>query len=494
MIRPKAAQRHQQGGLPWTSLIRMTLFAACAWLGGVNGLAAADEAQTRPEDAAYVPEEGENADAAEDSEPLATDASAADPDEGQDALVELIIDEKRQESLSYSEALAIVWKGNPQVRQAELGLRASGYEVSGSRTGYFPFVAVQQEQNEDGDSSGLVRIVQPLWNGGLTSAQVDTAKAGQMAAQAQLNQIRLDLGLRTNEAYFNLVAAEELGKQWNDYVLELERLLGIIQRRADEGVAPRADVETVRTRLSQARAGREANRAVLESARAQLATLLNTPPGEVAWPADRHLLTKDEAVGAGTVGIEAHPARQLALAEVKRQEATARASKAQIWPQLNAEYRKALEDFSTDSGNDDTALLTFNYQTDSGLRGYRQYQAEAERANSAKASFEAAARDVEAQIRTARAERAVALIQQTVQDDAVRSSRLLVESFLRQFDVGRKTWLEVLNTLREYNETVLQSVSVRRNLWESNGRLGLQALYWRRLSDAAPNIEAYSAR
>jgi outer membrane protein TolC len=388
----------------------------------------------------------------------------------------------------FGDALGTVWRTNPQVTQAELAFKATDYEVSGSRTGYFPYVSVQQEQDKDGNS-GIVRVIQPLWNGGLTSAQVDGARADQMQALAELNSTRLDLGQKTAEAYLNLVTAKNLAIQWLEYLNELNRLLKVIERRAGEGVAAQSDVDTARTRVAQAKAGYESNRALIESNRAQLTSLINRMPSDVDWPDERHILSEDESRDAGRAGISAHPARQRAIANYLRQSATARASKAQLWPQVNAEYRRALQDFSSDSGNDDTALLTFQYQTDNGLKGYQQYKADEERMNSAKASLEAADREIGAAIRSARAERDAARIQMKVQAEAVESSRALVDSFLRQFEAGRKTWLEVLNTLREYNDTVLQSINIKRGFWIANTKLGLQGLYWKRLSDSAPTID-----
>ena len=71
---------------------------------------------------------------------------------------------------------------------------------------------------------------------------------------------------------------------------------------------------------------------------------------------------------------------------------------------------------------------------------------------------------------------------------AAESAQALVDSFRRQFEVGRKSWLEVLNAQREANDAVLQAITVRRNLWVANARLALQGLYWRRLSDRAPAL------
>lgn len=389
--------------------------------------------------------------------------------------------------LTLANALAEVWTRNPQVTGAQLALTAAGYDIAGSRTGYYPYVAIQSEQDKD-RNTGLVRVIQPLWNGGLTGAQVDIARAQQKSALATLNRTRLDLGLRTAEAYLNAVATAEQSRQWKNYIDELTKLLQVIKRRADEGVAPQADVQTAQTRLSQAQAGYQANLSLYESNRAQLASLLNFMPGDLKWPEEDSKLSMEEIMDAGR-NLDVHPEVQLAYADIQHQQSLAQAAKASIWPQINGEYRRGLRGFSTDSGNDDSFLLALQYQTDSGFKAYQQYRADQQRAKSAEAGLEAAKRGVLAAIRIARTNRQVSEAQFAVQVEAATASRALVESFLRQFDVGRKTWLEVLNAQREANDTILSAISVRRQVWFSNAQLGLQGLYWRRLTPDAPQID-----
>src|SRR3546814_10088876 len=57
-----------------------------------------------------------------------------------------------------------------------------------------------------------------------------------------------------------------------------------------------------------------------------------------------------------------------------------------------------------------------------------------------------------------------------VQYEAANSTTALVESYLRQFEAGRKSWLEVLNAQREANDNLMQSIAVRKNYWYATDR------------------------
>ncbi|MGQ0530417.1 MAG: TolC family protein [Panacagrimonas sp.] len=390
------------------------------------------------------------------------------------------------ESIDLSSALAKVWTENPQVRQAELALRATEYDVKGARLGYFPYFQVQASQGESGNrSAATLFLIQPLWNGGLTKAQIDGAKAGQLQALANLNNVRLQLGQRLLEAYFNFAQAADQEKQWNSYINSLKILLGSIERRAAQGVAPDADVQTALTRLKQAEAGIETARAGKLASRAQLANLLNEEPETVNWPGEQARLSEDEILILGREPPDVHPQRAAALAQIKQQEATSRAAKAALSPEVSLQHREQVQGVEFDPTNSATVLV-MGFQSNNGLRGLRSYQADLERVEAAKAQLRAVDREISATIEIDRAQLKAARVQIEAQTAAAESSQALVDSFIRQYEVGRKSWLEVLNAQREANDTLLQVSALKRNFWFFNAKLSLDTMHWDKLSPIVP--------
>ena len=57
---------------------------------------------------------------------------------------------------------------------------------------------------------------------------------------------------------------------------------------------------------------------------------------------------------------------------------------------------------------------------------------------------------------------------------AFQAARDLVDSFKRQFETGRKTWIEVLNAQREAQDTRLQLVQQREVVGQGKSSLLLQ--------------------
>ena len=373
-----------------------------------------------------------------------------------------------------------IWRDNPQVRQAEQALIASGYDITAARAGYLPYLQLQSslaERSQDGVST--LYLVQPLWQGGKTGGQVSVARAQQQAAVAELVRTRLDLGQRTIDAYFSVTQAQDEEIQWRNYVGALKKLLDTITRRSDQGLAPQADVETAISRLKQAQAQTEANRARLLTNRAVLASLLNATPGSLAWPDDSFILDDAQQQSAAKNRDE-HPDILAARAELDVQKGTAKVARASLTPEISLQHRQQVDGAEFDPSNDAT-LLVFSYQSSTGVQGFLGYRAEKERIEAAQARLLAAQQQVDATLQIDRAQLTAVTAQLQSQYDAAQSSALLVLSFARQFEAGRKSWLELLNAQREANDLAVQSINLRRQFWAANAKLALDAMYWKHL-------------
>lgn len=389
--------------------------------------------------------------------------------------------------LSFEDALTQVWQFHPKVIQALTELEATDFDLKGAKSGYYPYATLTSVEASNNASRTEISLVQPIWNGGLTSSQVKEAKAQQKLAIANLNQVRLDLAVQTAEAYLNVMLAEEQGRLWGRYMTSLEGLLSIITNRAEKGASPEVDIQTAVTRLGQAKAGFAASKSVLLANRLKLSSLLQVRFDKLRWPDEKYRLSEDEVAQARRVSnFSAHPIGQSALAEIELQRARVGVAKANLFPTLSLQYSNQIDQSEGDFTPDSSTQLVLQYDTSSGYRGVTGYQAVEHRLHGAFQDLSFARRDIGDIISTAYAERKVALQQYQAQVESAESAVLLVDSFLRQFKVGRKQWLEVLNAHREAHEALLQISSIKRNYWAANMRLALNGMVWGRLSAMVP--------
>ncbi|MDF3031691.1 MAG: hypothetical protein K0R03_2249 [Moraxellaceae bacterium] len=381
-------------------------------------------------------------------------------------------------ALGFAASLARLWQEHPEVQQAEAALRAAGYDKSAAWAGFLPYAQLDMARSEDGDEQ-FARVVLPLWRGGLNFASLDVAEAGRLAAAADLQRTRLRLGLRLADAYFNELAAREQALEWGRYLAVLAELQGLIERRAAGGVSPEADVQTVLTRLRQADAEAALNESLRAAAAAQYVALVGSLAEPAGWPPASVQLAAPEIAAALQRDLGQHPEPAYAQAVAAREAASARRSRAQLSPEVSLRHTEPFGDEADIS--EPVTQIVLQYQTDNGLRAYQGYRAGQQRQAAAEAAIAAARRDVTAALLAARADYEAARAQLAYQGAAVSASDAVVASALRQFEAGRKTWIEVLNAQREAHENRLQQVRQRQRLWQANARLALQGLFWERL-------------
>lgn len=379
------------------------------------------------------------------------------------------------ESLSFGKALTRVWQNHPDVRKAEAAVNASGYDKTAAYAGFFPYLQTDMVRGSQSKDDYVVRAVLPLWSGGQTRASVDVAKAAQNMALADLQRTRLQLALRLTDVYFSVLAYKEQDGLWRQYVDKLTNLYGMIQRRATSGVSPQADVMSILSRLRQADASAELNRASLAAAETQLAALLGTTTDSLFWPQNA-LLTPDEISTALARAMIEHPDLTFAAQTITREQADTRMKRAGLSPELSLRYVKP---FGSDSSNNTSETqIVLQYQSDNGLKAYQAWRSGEQRVDGARAALDTVRLEVTSAINLAKAEISASTAQLGYQSEAVLASDAVIDSFLRQFEAGRKSWLEVLNAQREALDTRMAQVQQRRGLWQANTRLALHGLYW----------------
>lgn len=379
------------------------------------------------------------------------------------------------ESLSFGKALTRVWQNHPDVRKAEAAVNASGYDKTAAYAGFFPYLQTDMVRGSQSKDDYVVRAVLPLWSGGQTRASVDVAKAAQNMALADLQRTRLQLALRLTDVYFSVLAYKEQDGLWRQYVDKLTNLYGMIQRRATSGVSPQADVMSILSRLRQADASAELNRASLAAAETQLAALLGTTTDSLFWPQNA-LLTPDEISTALARAMVEHPDLTFAAQTITREQADTRMKRAGLSPELSLRYVKP---FGSDSSNNTSETqIVLQYQSDNGLKAYQAWRSGEQRVDGARAALDTVRLEVTSAINLAKAEISASTAQLGYQSEAVLASDAVIDSFLRQFEAGRKSWLEVLNAQREALDTRMAQVQQRRGLWQANTRLALHGLYW----------------
>lgn len=354
-------------------------------------------------------------------------------------------------SLAMLMELAVVQ--HPSILQAREKLEAAGFDVEGAKWGRFPTVS-SETRAPSNNTQSLTKVEQPLWTGGRITAQIDLSEANQRVARDQVGEVQLNVLQQLTGAYFELLRMQARLKVADENVAEHTRLEELIGRRVAAEVSPAADLVQANARLQQAIGERIQLLRVRDAARVALQQW-SLSQVTLARPLRRIEVLRRE--GARPGDNDALVAKALAYSAQRRrlqhQLAAARAQRelaaAQGLPTVLAGYQHVWGGTLPSSVDRGTAYVALQFQPGAGLTALSNRQAAARREDAARQELAGLERELTAQIQTLLAEIDASYAQLAPARTLLKGSSEVVDSYLRQYQVGRRNWIEVLNAQRE---------------------------------------------
>lgn len=374
--------------------------------------------------------------------------------------------------LTLGQALSAAAENHPSVK-AKLGeLQAAGKDIQAAKWGRFPRLSVQATSSQGQPQAALV-VQQPLWAGGRIEAQIRLSEAAQLQTEAALQETRQSLLQQTGAAFFEVLrlrARVELARKNED---AHKKLLDMMDRRVQAEISPQADQILARARLQQAFNERiQLDRALQNALLAldQLVGHLNgtlMPPSRTSWP-----LPQEQQI------LEAAKAHSGELRRLRLQADIAAAqidlAQSSLWPGVSLMYRHGLggPGFVTQTTRNQ-AFLSLDLSPGAGLSAAAQVDAARARMEATKQASDAFIRQLEQQVRNSIAEWQALQQQQPLATALVQATEDVVASYLRQYQIGRKNWLDVLNALRESVQAAYSAADIEYGMQSAQVRLML---------------------
>jgi len=364
-------------------------------------------------------------------------------------------------------------ESNPALSAARSTIRASGHDIKAAKWLRFPSVAVQTVTRTDRIGvSPNVQVFQPMWAGGRISGSIDRATALKNVALAQYQETAFGLLLRLSDAFHEIAKSDRLINVYTDSLMEHRRLVESMERRVAQEVSPRSDLDLARSRLAQVEQELTTVAAQHDASLRRLTEIVGIPDFDVGKP-PVYSTTMHHPVTEGAVdrALACDPTVERLAAEVHVAEADRRLSRSATLPQLGVQYS-----YDRFAGNQ--LGLAVKMESNGGLSSLALADAAAARRQASEYRVAAARREVQEAVGLDIVENRSSRTRMASTVAAAESTARVTESLLRQFVAGRRTWLDVMNAVREGVAAKAALVQVESSAMASAARLQLRTCAW----------------
>lgn len=334
-------------------------------------------------------------------------------------------------------------------RQAERA--AAQADLASANWQRYPSVSVELAGASAGSGTRLLRLDQPLWNGGRIAAGIQAADSRLSAAQTAIAETRQELRLRVVTAANEALRQQARRLVALDNLAEHDRLLAMIRRRVGQEVSPVADQRLAESRQLLSRSDVALAEQGLQSALTLLSQLAGQAVTAVLEPAPQRL----EIAGGSDAGrlaeraLDFSPMLRRMDAQIQAADADIVARQAQVMPQVLLRLESSHGRAVGSSRTDNRALLVLQAQPGAGLSALSAIDAAVAQKAARQAERDGAEREVRERLQLEWNDWSAAVQRSAIAEQVQSSAAEVSESYARQYVAGRKTWLDVLNAVRE---------------------------------------------
>ena len=358
---------------------------------------------------------------------------------------------------------------NPEVKKAYnsyLSFIADSESVSGN---YLPSIDLDagiglesiNPAEPTSDPSDMTRkdatlsLTQLIWDGSNTINDIDRTKAEAESARLQLMSLAENKALDVSQVYLDAIKATEVLALSESNLAIHKKIYKDIKKRATSGIGSTADVSQVEARIARAHGNLLAAQNNLFDTHTVFTQIVGSPPQALIYPrADANTLPLSQQEGIERA-FEYHPVILTAQSDVKAAKYQYAQSKSTNYPSFSFEAAQTWRDDAGGiEGNSDefSAMIRMRYNLYSGGSDSANSDKSAYQLNMAKDLRDSAYRNVEEGFRLSWSALDLTLQQKQFLADHVDAASDTVIAYEKQYRIGKRTLLDLLNTENELFE------------------------------------------
>lgn len=359
-------------------------------------------------------------------------------------------------------------RSNPEVLAAGSRRLAADEGLRQARAGYLPRVDISgaggrvrldsQSSREIGGSDSSyarhaadVTITQMLFDGFGVSSDVQRQGARIEGAAYRVGATAEDIALRTVGVYVEVLRRQETVAIGVANLQAHQHIHDQIRLGADNGVLRRADLFQAESRLALAQASLRAEEGALQDAVAAFQRVVGATPQGLSRPDSLAAMLPASEREAQQLASASHPALGAGQADIAEAEAARSLARSELWPRLELEAGAGRDrDRVLGTTDERRVMLRLRYNLFRGNADKARINEAGFQIQEAEQNLERLRRQVQESVSLAynayrTAQERLASLQQYVQaSDATRIS------YGRQFRIGQRSLLDLLNAENEY--------------------------------------------
>lgn len=362
-------------------------------------------------------------------------------------------------------AIQYVLQTNPEIKAVSSNRLARDQEVIQAKGGYYPTLDASLSTGLDRrmhtfgtdptlsrPKSTLFSLRQNVFQFGATQSEVRRQEARVQAQAYLLQGTSENVALQASKVYLNLLRNMELYDLAKENLLNHERIGDQMKLRSTSGVDRKADLDQVMGRLALAQSNVVIATANIMDAKTDYQAVVGRLPEDLAMAPSMESSLPGSMDDAEQLAVKNYPILKSARADLEARQAQYETAKRDIYPKLDVavDYRWQTDVNYPNREEDLIANAVLRFNIFNGLRDKARITETLHLVDETKAILNNTQRQVIQSVRlsweayTAAKERVAYL------EDYIKSTGSTAEAFAAQWNIGRRTMFDVLDTQAEY--------------------------------------------
>lgn len=354
---------------------------------------------------------------------------------------------------------------NPVVQRALKSFEAVTEEVREAQAGYYPTIDATlgygYEWTKTSGSSDeelnrrevRLNVNQMIFDGGATGSEVERQEARMRSAMANLRDVSEDYVLEAGRAYLELLRREQLLNSANETLLNHVKIYEQIKRRSESGMGSLSSIQQAEGRLALAEVNALAAENNMRDAKANYERIFGLAPQEQLDAVDAMIAPLPATLEAAqALSATDHPVMSVAQADIEAAVAQREAAESRMYPRLDLEIERRWDDNldGQPGPNEDlTAMLRLRYNLYNGGEDSARIRRSEHQLGEAQAIQRDAMRQVRQSLELSWNAYEILGRQMEFLSEHLSASQQTRDAYQKQFDIGQRTLLDLLDTENE---------------------------------------------